>query len=118
MTCHQKHDYTNLVQRGRGRIHRSAYTDPNVFADEMIRVFGGTWTYLGHESELPEPYTRRFVRSYHGWTYLSDGRLVAVPFGSSCGPEFDQTELGLGRISRIGTHRGFSQTLSPRTSVP
>ncbi len=148
MTCHPKRNYADLVQKG--RIHRSAYTDPDVFADEMIRVFGGTWTYLGHESELPEPYdfkltnlglrpviltrdgdgtihglfnrcshrgvtvcpepsgnTRRFVCSYHGWTYLNDGRLVAVPFGSSYGPEFDQTELGLGRINRIDTHRGF-----------
>ena len=148
MTCHRERDFAGLVQRG--RIHRSAYTDPDVFDHEMIRVFGGTWTYLGHESEFPEPYdfkltnlglrpviltrdgdgaihglfnrcshrgvtvcpepsgnTRRFVCSYHGWTYSSDGRLVGVPFASSLGPEFNRTDLGLGRIDRIGTHRGF-----------
>ncbi len=148
MTCDQERDYPDLVRKG--RIHRSAYTDPDVFADEMIRVFGGTWTYLGHESEIPEPYdfkltnlglrpviltrdgdgavhglfnrcshrgvtvcpepsgnTRRFVCSYHGWTYSSDGRLVGVPFASSLGPEFERADLGLGRIERIGTHRGF-----------
>ena len=148
MTCDRERDYADLVQKG--RIHRSAYTDPEVFADEMIRVFGGTWTYLGHESEIPEPHdfkltnlglrpviltrdgdgtihglfnrcshrgvtvcpepsgnTRRFVCSYHGWTYSSDGRLVGVPFASSLGPEFDRADLGLGRIDRIGTHRGF-----------
>ena len=148
MTCDQERDYSDLVRKG--RIHRSAYTDPDVFADEMIRVFGGTWTYLGHESEIPEPYdfkltnlglrpviltrdgdgaihglfnrcshrgvtvcpepsgnTRRFVCSYHGWTYSSDGRLVGVPFASSLGPEFERADLGLGRIERIGTHRGF-----------
>ena len=116
----------------------------------MSRVFGGTWTYLGHESELPEPYdfkltslglrpviltrdgdgtvhglfnrcshrgvtvcpepsgnARRFVCSYHGWTYASDGRLVGVPFAASCGPTFDRSELGLGRINQIDSYRGF-----------
>ena len=148
MAVHRQSDHSGLVQRG--RIHRLAYTDPGVFADEMVRVFGGTWTYLGHESELPEPYdfkltnlglrpviltrdgngalhglfnrcshrgvtvcpepsgnARRFVCSYHGWTYSSDGRLVGVPFAASCGPAFDRAELGLGRIDRIDTYRGF-----------
>jgi phenylpropionate dioxygenase-like ring-hydroxylating dioxygenase large terminal subunit len=42
------------------RVHRSLYTDRDVFAQEMERVFGGTWTYLAHESEIPEP--NDFVR--------------------------------------------------------
>jgi phenylpropionate dioxygenase-like ring-hydroxylating dioxygenase large terminal subunit len=37
------------------RIHRSLYTDPAIFAEEMIKIFGGTWVYLGHESEIPRP---------------------------------------------------------------
>jgi phenylpropionate dioxygenase-like ring-hydroxylating dioxygenase large terminal subunit len=42
------------------RVHRSLYTDRDVFAQEMERVFGGTWTYLAHESEIPQPHD--FVR--------------------------------------------------------
>ena len=42
------------------RVHRSLYTDEAIFADEMNRVFGGTWTFLAHESELPAPHS--FVR--------------------------------------------------------
>ena len=42
------------------RVHRSLYTDRDVFAQEMERVFGGTWTYLAHESEIPQP--NDFVR--------------------------------------------------------
>jgi phenylpropionate dioxygenase-like ring-hydroxylating dioxygenase large terminal subunit len=38
-----------------GRVHRRAYTDPAIFELEMRRVFGGTWTYIGHESEVPQP---------------------------------------------------------------
>ncbi|MCL2585411.1 MAG: aromatic ring-hydroxylating dioxygenase subunit alpha [Streptosporangiales bacterium] len=38
------------------RVHRSLYTDPAVFAEELVKVFGGrSWVYLAHESQLPEP---------------------------------------------------------------
>lgn len=37
------------------RVHRSIYVDPDVFAAEMERVFGGAWVYLAHESQVPEP---------------------------------------------------------------
>ena len=47
-------DYGSLVRDD--RIHRTLYTDPAVFADEMERIFGRTWVYLGHESEIPEPH--------------------------------------------------------------
>ena len=36
-------------------VHRRVYTDPAVFDREMVRIFGGTWVYLAHESQLPEP---------------------------------------------------------------
>jgi len=37
------------------RVHRSLYTDPAIFAEEMRKVFGGVWTYLAHESQVPRP---------------------------------------------------------------
>lgn len=43
----------SLIQEG--RVHRSIYIDPGIFRDEMTKVFGGTWVYLGHESEIPAP---------------------------------------------------------------
>lgn len=37
-------------------VHRSVYTDPSIFVEEMTNVFGGrSWVYLAHESQLPEP---------------------------------------------------------------
>ncbi len=36
-------------------VHRRVYTDPALFDIEMDRVFGGTWCYIGHESEVPQP---------------------------------------------------------------
>ncbi len=35
-------------------VHRTLYTDPAVFDKEMVRVFGGTWTYVAHESQIPK----------------------------------------------------------------
>ena len=35
------------------RVHGSVYTDAEVFAAELERIFERTWVYAGHESELP-----------------------------------------------------------------
>ena len=35
-------------------VHRTLYTDPSIFDKEMVRVFGGTWTYVAHESQIPK----------------------------------------------------------------
>lgn len=37
------------------RIHRSVYTDAQIFQLEIERIFGQTWLYVGHESEIDEP---------------------------------------------------------------
>ncbi|HEX5365374.1 MAG TPA: Rieske 2Fe-2S domain-containing protein [Acidimicrobiales bacterium] len=34
------------------RVHRTVYTDPTIFDAEMDRIFGRTWLYVGHESEI------------------------------------------------------------------
>ena len=56
-------DYGRLV--GEDRVHGSLYADPDVFADEMERIFTRGWVFVGHESEIPEPgdwVTRRVGR--------------------------------------------------------
>lgn len=35
------------------RVHRSVYTDPAIFEREMAQIFGATWIYVGHESQIP-----------------------------------------------------------------
>jgi 2-chlorobenzoate 1,2-dioxygenase len=35
------------------RVHRRVYVDPDVFELEMDRIFGRTWIYVGHESQIP-----------------------------------------------------------------
>ncbi len=46
-------DPSSLVTRD--HVHRSVYTDPAIFDLEMARIFGRSWLYLAHDSELPSP---------------------------------------------------------------
>ncbi|HWW69339.1 MAG TPA: benzoate 1,2-dioxygenase large subunit [Duganella sp.] len=41
---HEKGDY---------RLHRGAFTDPELFELEMKHIFEGNWIYLAHESQIP-----------------------------------------------------------------
>ena len=45
--------YDALV-RTDGMVHRSLFTDPAIFDREMVSVFGGTWVFLLHETEIPD----------------------------------------------------------------
>ena len=71
--------WDDLVQEH--RVHRSLYTDPSVFAEEMIKVFGGTWVYLGHETEIRRQndfVTRRLGLRPIILTRGGDGRVHAL----------------------------------------
>lgn len=37
------------------RVHGSLYTDANVFAAELERIWYRTWVFVGHTSEIPQP---------------------------------------------------------------
>jgi benzoate/toluate 1,2-dioxygenase alpha subunit len=39
----------------RFRVHRSAYRSPEIFQRERAEIWGRTWLYLGHETEIPNP---------------------------------------------------------------
>ncbi len=41
---------------GRFEVSRRMFDDPALFELEMEHIFGKTWVYLGHESQLPEPH--------------------------------------------------------------
>ena len=37
-----------------GRVHKALYSDPEIFEEELDKVFLNTWVFIGHESEVPE----------------------------------------------------------------
>jgi nitrite reductase/ring-hydroxylating ferredoxin subunit len=45
------------------RVHSSLYTDPDIFAEELERIWYSGWVFVGHASEVPEPndYVRKSV---------------------------------------------------------
>ena len=45
------------------RVHGSLYTSPEIFADELERIWYRTWVYVGHVSEIAEPndYVRKTI---------------------------------------------------------
>lgn len=46
-----------------GLVPAAIYNDPEVHALELERIFGRSWTFLGHESEIPAPgdYCIRYI---------------------------------------------------------
>lgn len=53
MTAAERSDVASLVETD--RVHRRVYTDPEIFALEMERIFGRAWILVGHDSQVPEP---------------------------------------------------------------
>ena len=49
-------------------VHKSVYTDPEIFELEMKRIFGRAWLYLAHDSEIKQA-----------------GRLRGPPYGDPGG---------------------------------
>lgn len=46
-------DYAELAKPD--RTHARLYTDPDIFAEEMEKIFRHSWVYVAHESEIPKP---------------------------------------------------------------
>jgi len=37
------------------KVHRSIYTDPDIYEAELKHIYEGNWIYVAHDSELPNP---------------------------------------------------------------
>src|SRR5580700_1936948 len=54
----------NLVDTRNATISAAIYSHPDVYEQELERVFGRMWLFVGHESQIPNP--GDFVRSRMG----------------------------------------------------
>lgn len=134
----------------RFRVHRSTMADPEILERERKEIFDRSWLYVGHESEIVNPFDFRtrdvggrpiiftrhsdqsikvFVNScphrgmaietrpegsgrflkcfYHGWSFNTEGTLVALPDEASYGPDFDRHNLCLATPPKVESYRGF-----------
>src|SRR5437868_6636569 len=57
--------------------------------------------------DAPRGNSSAFRCPYHGWTFANDGRLLGYPFNSGYDGTALKAELGLGRVPRVGSYKGF-----------
>lgn len=55
-------DYTNLIDADEGWNNPRIYTDNDVYERELEHVFGRTWLFLAHDSQLPK--AGSFLQTY------------------------------------------------------
>ncbi len=99
-------DLSGLIRRD--AVHRAVYTDPEIFDLEMKRIFGRSWVYLGHTSEIREAgdYKTTFLgRHPIIVARQSDGEVAALV--NRCrhrGATVCQQEFGNARFFRCAYH--------------
>lgn len=99
-------DVNELIHKD--AVHRSIYTDPQIFELEMDRIFNRSWVYLGHFSEIKEPADyKTTVIGRHPVivSHLRDGSVTALV--NRCrhrGATVCQQEFGNSRAFRCAYH--------------
>ncbi len=123
-------DFDSLVTPT--RLHRSLYTDPDIFDLEMTRIWGEAWIYIGHESQIPEPgdyFTTninpkvpvimlrdkdRSVRVLHNRCGHKGAKVVAARSGTARGalrcPYHGWTYRFDGSLQKIPNEKGYEGT--------
>ena len=99
-------DLGSLIRKD--AVHRSIYTDPEIFDLEMERIFDRTWIYLAHLSEIKEAGDyRTTVIGRHPVivSHLGDGKVhVMINRCRHRGATICQHELGNSRVFRCAYH--------------
>jgi phenylpropionate dioxygenase-like ring-hydroxylating dioxygenase large terminal subunit len=57
--------------------------------------------------DAPRGNSSAFRCPYHGWTFANTGKLLGYPFSSGYGGGELKSQLGLGRVARVGQYKGF-----------
>jgi p-cumate 2,3-dioxygenase subunit alpha len=90
---------------------RSVGGRPIVFVrstDGAVGVFVNSCPHRGMQIETRPEGQGRFLKCfYHGWSFDTQGALVAIPDEESYGPNFDRENLCLVRPARVSSYRGF-----------
>lgn len=63
------------------RVHRTVFTDPDIFEMEMDKVFTPNWNYVGHESQVPNAgdyFTTQVARQPVVMSRHTDGEIYVL----------------------------------------
>jgi p-cumate 2,3-dioxygenase alpha subunit len=73
-----------------------------------VNVFHNTCTHRGAVVCRQDKGTSKvFQCFYHAWTFDSEGKLVGVPGKDAYDDRLDMDALGLGRVAKVESYRGF-----------
>jgi benzoate/toluate 1,2-dioxygenase alpha subunit len=76
--------------------------------DNTIRVLLNRCTHRGAKVMNERCGHARYLSClYHGWTFDTDGKLLAVPIPEGCPANFDPKDFALAQVPRLDTYRGF-----------
>ncbi|MEZ5226295.1 MAG: aromatic ring-hydroxylating dioxygenase subunit alpha [Acidimicrobiales bacterium] len=76
--------------------------------DGSVNVFLNTCPHRGMQIETRPEGKGRFLKCfYHGWSFNTEGTLVALPDEDSYGETFDRHNLCLARPPKVDSYRGF-----------
>ena len=77
-------------------------------SDGSIKVFVNSCPHRGMAIETRPEGSGRFLKCfYHGWSFNTEGTLVALPDEASYGPDFDRHNLCLATPPKVESYRGF-----------
>lgn len=76
--------------------------------DDVVRVFLNACPHRGSLICRENEGNARVLRCfYHGWSFNTEGELVAVPGEDAYGPNFNRADMGLAQPPRVESYRGF-----------
>jgi phenylpropionate dioxygenase-like ring-hydroxylating dioxygenase large terminal subunit len=144
-------EVAQLVDTEHGLVSRRIFVDPDIYRQELERIFARCWLFLCHETQIPHPgdffttymgedailvtrdsegevhaflnvcrhrgtrlcrgdfgNSKSFTCAYHGWRYLNDGQLIAVPnLREAYYDELDRRKHGLISVAQLDSHAGL-----------
>src|ERR1700720_1456363 len=129
-----------LVDFARGHVSRGIFIEPEIYQEELERIFARCWLYLCHDSQIPQPGdffttymgedpvlvirdTGGVVRAFlnvcrHRGNRLcraNDGKLIGVPYlKEAYHGELDRERWGLVPVAQLDNYKGlFFATFDP-----